>query len=118
MKRPEDKLQRSIVDWVRLVCPTHIIFSIPNGGARSMAEGQMLRLTGMLAGIPDLCLIGPGGKAYFIECKSDSGALSARQRAIIDRFIEMSVPYCVARSVEDVRVAMTIYWKIPTREAA
>lgn len=114
--RVEDNLQRAIVDFIRAVAPTCFLFSIPNGGERTASYGQLLKLTGMVAGVPDLCLIAPGGTARFLEVKADNGALSKEQKAIIDRLISMQVSYAVVRSIDDVRVALE-YWRIPTREA-
>ena len=114
--RAEDNLQRAIVDYIRTVAPTCFVFAIPNGQMRSAAAGQMLKLTGMVAGVPDLCVIEPGGTARFIEVKTDSGQLRKEQRAILDRFMTMGVPYAVVRSINDVKTALE-YWRISTREA-
>lgn len=114
--RAEDQLQRAIVDFIRTVAPTCFLFSIPNGGERTAAGGQMLKLTGMVAGVPDLCLIEPGGTARFLEVKTDSGALNKAQNAVLDRFMMMGVQYAVVRSIGDVRTALE-YWRISTREA-
>jgi hypothetical protein len=115
LMRAEDILQRAIVDFVRTVAPTCFLFSIPNGGERTASYGQLLKLTGMVAGVPDLCLIAPGGMARFLEVKADKGELSKDQKAVINRFISMQVQYAVVRSIDDVRVALE-YWRIPTRE--
>jgi hypothetical protein len=112
---PEARLQKSIVDFVRYVAPDVLIFAVPNGGYRRPAEAGILNATGVVAGIPDLCVILPCGLVRFLEVKADGGSLSRNQRAILDRLMSMQVPYAVVRSIEDVRTAFQ-HWRIPTRE--
>ena len=46
MKRPEEALQRTVVDWMRAVFPPPpegpVWFHVPNGGGRSKAEGGVV----------------------------------------------------------------------------
>lgn len=112
--RPEDKLQRSIVDFVRVASPTAFIFSIPNGGKRSEAEGNMLKLTGMVPGIPDLCVIMPGGQAFFMEVKTEKGPSKKAQNDLRAHFADMKIPSVIVRSLDDV-VLQFEFWKIPMR---
>ena len=115
MKRAEDKLQKSIVDFIRAVAPQCLVFAIPNGGWRTRAEAGIFQATGLVPGVPDLGVLLPGGEIRFIEVKTDKGALNENQRAILARFLEMGQPYAVCRSIEDVRVSLQ-HWKIETRE--
>jgi hypothetical protein len=113
---PEAKLHASIIDYLRLVAPTCLCFHPANGGNRTASEGAMFQRLGVVAGIPDICILSPGGKVAFIEVKAASGALSKAQDAILSRFMTMGIPYAAARSVDDVKTALE-YWRIPTREA-
>lgn len=116
MRRAEDKLQKAIVDYLRVILPPkHIVFAVPNGSYRTPAEAGILRATGTVAGIPDLCILAPGGIARFIEVKADGGTLNKNQRAINEQLLAMGVDYCVVRSLSDVRVALD-HWKIQHRE--
>jgi hypothetical protein len=81
----EARIQASIVEWVRTVAPGVLIFHIPNGGYRSKAEAARLKWTGVLAGVPDLAIIAPGGRAFFLEVKTATGRLSEVQREVIGR---------------------------------
>lgn len=120
MKRPEDNLQRAIVDYIRLVAPSprYLLFSIPNAAKRSQSEMWMLHWTGFITGMFDLCLVGPGGQAHFIETKLKGNKLTDKQEGIKECFIRMGVPHVVAYSLDDVKAALA-HWKIiPAEQAA
>jgi predicted RecB family endonuclease len=111
----EARIQSAIVDWVRAVAPDLVCFHCPNGGLRDKAEAARLKWIGVLAGIPDLVVLGRDGQTWLVEVKTDDGALSTDQRAMRDRLTTMRVPYVVARSIDEVRRAFAI-WGIETRE--
>lgn len=117
MKHDEDVLQTSIVAFLRLAAPTHFVFAVPNGGFRRKQEAVVLKRTGVVAGVPDLCLIGPCGTAHFFEVKTKDGVVTKAQREIKHLLMTMAVPCAVVRSIDDVKTALA-YWKIPTRQAA
>jgi hypothetical protein len=115
-RNAEARIQAAIVEWIRLVAPDLIAFHVPNGGYRTKAEAARMKWIGVLAGVPDLVLLGRDGKIWLIEVKAEGGALSADQRAIRDRCVALRIPYVVAKSIDDVRQAFEI-WGIETREA-
>ena len=114
-RNAEARTQAAIVEWIRLVAPELIAFHPANGGFRTKAEAARMKWIGVLAGIPDLVLLGRDGKTWLIEVKAAGGSLSAEQRAIRDRCTAMRIPCCVAKSIDDVRVAFGL-WGISTRE--
>jgi len=120
-RRPDRNLeareQAAIVEWIRTVAPDLIVFHPPNGGLRGKAEAGRLKWIGTLAGIPDLVVLGQDGQVWLIEVKAEHGVLSTEQREIRDRCIAMRIPFVVARNIDDVRKAFSI-WGISTREAA
>lgn len=62
MKRPEEVLHRSAVEYLRATLPKPwICWHTPNGGGRSKAEAGILKAMGVLAGVPDLFVLGPAG---------------------------------------------------------
>ena len=64
MNRPEEQLHRACVAYLRAALPKPwFCFHVPNGGGRSKAEAGILKAMGVLAGIPDLFVIGPSGHA-------------------------------------------------------
>lgn len=60
MIRAEEQLHRAAVAHLRASLPAPwIVFHVPNGGGRSKAEAGILKAMGVLAGMPDLLIIGP-----------------------------------------------------------
>lgn len=117
LSQSEQSIQRDIVSYLRSVAPHCLTFAIPNAARRTAGGFASNAVAGLTPGIPDLCVIAPSGVAHFIEVKTNSGRLSDVQETIRMRLIKMSVPYCVARSISDVRIALR-HWKIETRECA
>lgn len=68
------KIQLSGVDF--------LFWHTPNGESRSKAAGGRLKLMGVLAGVPDLCLM-MNGRLIFIELKRGTGTTSKPQGAFI-----------------------------------
>jgi VRR-NUC domain len=112
----EARIQAAIVEWIRIAAPSVIVFAIPNGGLRAKAEAARMRWTGVLAGIPDLAVIAPGGRAFFIEVKAPGGSLSPAQRDMHDRLVGLGTPAAIVRSIDDTRLAFAA-WGLQTREA-
>jgi hypothetical protein len=113
----EAQIQSAIVDYVRLVAPECLTFAVPNASRRTEYGFASNAVPGLVKGIPDLCVLAPGSLAHFIEVKSAGGDLRKEQQAILARFASMGVNYCVARSIDDVKIALA-QWRISTREAA
>lgn len=60
MKRGEERLQRELVRYLRAALPKPwLVFHVPNGAGRSKAEAGILKAMGVLAGVPDLLVVGP-----------------------------------------------------------
>jgi ribosomal protein S10 len=80
VKRPEEALQRSVVQWLRLKHPRLLWFAVPNQrGTRSLIENQILKGLGVRAGVADLVFILASGQAAFIELKAPGGKQSLAQ---------------------------------------
>jgi hypothetical protein len=71
----EARVQASIVEYVRAAAPETLVFHPANGGWRTPAEAARFRWLGVTAGVPDLVVIPPGGRAHFLEVKSERGSL-------------------------------------------
>lgn len=69
---------------------------------------------GVHAGFSDLIVIS-SGRVLFIEIKSAAGRLSTRQQEFRDAIKAHGLPWCMARSVDDVRAALRAH-AFPTRE--
>jgi hypothetical protein len=105
----EAGLQEAIVRYLRLTLPRCVVFAVPNGGKRSLKTARLMKRTGALAGVFDLCLLAPGGKAFFIEIKAGKGQLTDSQNVFKLALIRMGFPYVVARDVGDIQAAL-VHW--------
>jgi VRR-NUC domain len=93
-----------------------LVFHVPNGGKRSIAEAARLKWVGTLAGVPDLCLLAPVGRVFFMEIKTEAGRLSEDQKKIHGWLTAIGVGCAVIRSIDDARNALKTC-NIPTRES-
>jgi hypothetical protein len=109
----EARIQAAIVEWIRVAAPAVMVFAVP---LRTKAEAARMRWTGVLAGVPDLVVIAPGGRALFLEVKTEAGRLSADQRDVHDRLVSLGTPSAIVRSIDDARLAFAA-WGLQTREA-
>jgi hypothetical protein len=116
-RNAEARTQAAVVEWIRLVAPDLIAFHVPNGGLRTKAEAARMKWVGVLAGVPDIVVLGLDGRCWLIEVKGPGGSLSPEQCVIRDRCVSMRIPFVVAKSIDDVRRAFEI-WGIATRESA
>jgi VRR-NUC domain len=104
MKYKESTLQQSCVTWFRYSFPKYslLLFAIPNGGARTLRTGAILKREGVIPGIPDLFLAVPklhyGG--LWIEMKAGKGKLSPLQKDMIKR-LEINYKVAVCYSVDE-----------------
>ena len=67
--RPEEQLHREVAKYLAVVLPDDAWFChVPNGGARTAAEGRAFKAMGAKAGTPDILIV-HDGKAFWIELK-------------------------------------------------
>ena len=98
-RQPERNLQEACVRWFRLAYPKLFIFAVPNGGSRKQIEAHNMRLSGVVAGVSDLVVIG-NGKVLFVEMKIAKGRQSERQKEFQDIVESLNHKYVVCRSFE------------------
>jgi hypothetical protein len=104
-KAPEAQLQRSVVKFLDIYERLGLLlyFHIPNGGSRNVIEAANLKLQGVRAGVPDLCVIPINGPVCFIELKSKEGSLTDKQKAWIKGLNYCGCPTRVCRSLDEVQ---------------
>lgn len=120
MKRPEEVLQRAIVQHLeQRLMPPWLFWATPNQrGTRSVVEQQILKALGVRAGIPDIFVLGPGSLLIGLEVKAPPkqgkrGASKAKpvlndaQKAMFPRLAGLGVPVIVARDVDDAVAALS-----------
>ena len=76
--------QVKVVQHFRAFYPDTIIAAIPNGGDRTASERVRLHSEGVLAGMPDLCVLEPknGFHGLFVEMKTKAGVVSSKQSTV------------------------------------
>lgn len=112
MNRPEQQLQRLVVDYIRRAYPEIVFWHCPNGGKRTAVEAMRFQQMGVLAGVPDLHFLMPGGRIAFIELKAGKGKLSASQASFFAQADKWNAPWAVCRTLEEV-VTTLIEWYQP-----
>jgi hypothetical protein len=90
MRNLESKLQENCIKWFDYSYPKlrQLLFAIPNGGARNVITGAMLKRQGVRKGIPDLFLAVPKWQkihesyihGLFIEMKFGKRKLTQEQK--------------------------------------
>lgn len=82
MNRPEEQLHKACVQYLRASLPKPwLCWHTANGGGRSKAEAGILKAMGVLAGMPDLFVMGPGS-----EVAARNGVPSLAPRVIAIEF--------------------------------
>lgn len=102
-KRIEHSEQVRVVARVRAFHPGVIIAAIPNGGSRTASERVSLHAEGVLAGMPDLCVLRACGGFHglFIEMKTKEGVVKKHQSALADQLRGEGYRCEVARSGDE-----------------
>lgn len=123
MNRPEEALQRAIVQWLEFhrarLEKRMLWFAVPNQrGTRSRAEMGVLKALGVEPGTPDLVLVHDLGRVVFVELKAPGkeGNLSPYQREFLERATRMRAPYYVIVSLEDFVALLVRYGLHEERE--
>lgn len=112
----ESQMQRAFIKWWGLNCrhfgvPEILLFSIPNGGARSPVTGSILKAEGSRRGAPDLIAAVPRGghHALFLELKRQAGVVSPEQEVFHQRLREQGYCVKVCRSFNECVDVITSY---------
>lgn len=114
MTRPEQSIQRAIVDYLRLALPRAITFAVPNGGYRTRAEAGVLKAQGVVAGVSDLVILLPDGRVAFVEVKAGKGRVSEAQTDFLATVAGFGHLTAVVRGVADMSDRLT-EWGVQSR---
>jgi len=121
VRRPEEQLQRALVQHLRLrLEPPWIFWATANQrGTRKAWEQAILVALGVRAGIPDLFVLGPNRVLIGLECKAPAETLksgekskakpniSPAQQATIGALATCGVPTIIVRDVDDAVAALS-----------
>ena len=90
--RSEWYIQHEFFKWLETLPELRkVSFSVPNEkGSRTIGQMRNLKMSGLTAGAPDVCICYPRGKYHglFIEFKSSVGRLSDVQRIMLTNLAE------------------------------
>lgn len=101
LNRPEDDLQRAVLQYLALAVSKHyIVIAVPNGGKRSMLEAKIMKGLGVRAGAADILISGCGFSGW-LELKAPNGRLSPAQKEFRDECLEKRIPWMEVRDVRD-----------------
>jgi len=84
--------------WVKNTYPELLIFHVPNGGNRNIAEAQKFKRMGVMPGVADFLMFTPYC-AIAIELKDEGGKQSDAQKHFQTRWEALGNSYQVARSL-------------------
>lgn len=101
----EEEIQAQAVDVLHALERSgwlHGFWATPNGGIRNPIQAIALKRMGVSPGVPDLCVLLPGGRVGFVEVKTAAGKLSPAQVRFREIATATGCPYLLARSVSDV----------------
>jgi hypothetical protein len=105
-RHEEADLQRSVHHYLSWSLPPDAVhFAVPNGLMRSKKAAARAQGEGVMAGIPDLCVV-HRGRAIFIELKAARGVVSAAQRAMMGRLYYSGAEVVVCKGVPEVQAAL------------
>lgn len=97
-RREEATFQTKLVNLLRVILPKDaFVFAVPNGGKRDVVEAVNLKRQGVVAGVPDLCIIHKG-RAFGLELKAKAGKLSDSQAETFPKLRDAGMRIEVARS--------------------
>lgn len=116
-KNEESIMQQAVIRWwdeismAHYRIPSHLLFSIPNGGRRDPKSMVFLKREGLRNGVCDLFLSVPCGRWHglYVELKTDTGRVSDEQKAFIDDVCDRGYVAVICRSEEDAKKMILEY---------
>lgn len=104
MRRPEEALHRACVELLAVYQQRGLLAycHVANGGHRTKTEAGVLKAMGLVAGVPDILVWTPNGRAFQVELKAPGGrGLSDPQLCWHALMATMGHAVYVCRSVDD-----------------
>ena len=120
IRREEEALQKSMVEWLRWAVPAPpdgpAFFHIPNGGWRTKTEAAILKAMGVKRGAPDLGMIWRG-RFLGPEVKVPGEGLEPHQTALHHEWRLAGAVMTTVHSIEELRNFL-IVCGVPVRATA
>jgi len=107
----EHEEQVGFINWFRENYPELIIFAVPNGGMRHPRVAEKLKAEGVMAGVPDLCVLLPDAKVVWVEMKRVKGSrLSSDQKEFIQKAHDYGHTVLVCKGATDASMQIIDYF--------
>lgn len=96
----ESEEQITLFNWAAIAAGAlpelKLLYHIPNGGKRDYTTAKRLKMEGVKAGVPDLCLPVPRGVYHglYIEMKTGKNKTTDNQNRWLEELMKQG--YCVA----------------------
>ena len=112
MKHIESRLQIACVRWFRMAYPKYklMLFSVPNGGKRTLMEAIIMKNEGVVSGVSDLILLvgRKGFNSLCIEMKNKTSQ-TLNQKVWQLEAERNGNKYVVCKSFDEFRTAIEDY---------
>lgn len=117
MRRPEQEIQRQVFAHIRArACPGVFAFAVPNGVHSSVRTGLALKAAGLVAGVPDICVI-HRATSHFLELKAGRNKPTLQQKHVMDLLSLAGARVAVAYSLDEALYTLEC-WGILKRDHA
>lgn len=117
MKRPEQQIQKAVVQHLRLRAEPKVFFwSTPNEGKRGFTNAAALKAAGMTAGVPDLLIL-KDGTLHALELKAPGGRLTPSQVMVLERMQYCGASVAVAHSLDEALITLE-FWGVLKRSVS
>ena len=109
IKKREKSIQKEVVAYIRIKniitidCDSMFALSYIHNLNNKIIFCSEKKAKGWTKGQPDLIVISPEGKVYFLELKTESNKQSTEQKFFQEELEKRSCKYYVIRSVEDLQ---------------
>ncbi len=110
----ENRIQQEcVVDFTNRYClkkhnPRLLIYSIPNESEDAW-ETQKKKNIGLLPGASDTVVMLPGGISLYMECKTQVGVQSSKQKEFQERIEDLGFRYYIFRSLQQFYTILNPY---------
>lgn len=117
----ENAIQAAFFKWCGLMERQHpelrLIHAIPNGAHKSAVSRMVFKLTGLKAGVPDVCFPVPRGRYHgmYLEFKSAKGRISPEQQEWLDDLTAQGYLCLVVRDWEKASHQVLDYLSLPVQ---
>lgn len=107
----EDLLQKAVCDYLTLQYRNVVFYAVPNGYKKSAFEQWKAKVTGLVAGIPDLVIahVKQPYSALYMELKSKKGTVSPAQKTKIAQLKAAGYMVVVCNSLDEAKAIIDDY---------